>query len=270
MKRIWIAIYLLSFVLSSCAQENLAQVEQAPASQAQASQVEAPLPAAQATATPTQVAVSNVTVETPTQEAPETASGGLCSHPYYPVIDGATWVYEIGGDSQAVHTMSVEEEGKFQVAVVGGESTSILEGLCTEKGIVLMDRGMEGSFFTSTGSASTTSLSQDGVTLPNKMQVGDNWTQTFDMVGEGDDSEVRLEAKIINNYNVVGKGSVTVPAGTFEALKIEQNGTLTMSGYEFTTHGTLWYVEGIGNVQAENGIGNGEMQLVQLVSYNFP
>ena len=176
MKKYIVAIFILSFALSACAKESTA-----PSPAQLTPQVEAPAPATQAFPTPTQVVVSNATVETPPPAVPEPqSSGGPCDNPYYPVVDDASWVYDMGDLPQVVHTMSVEEEGKFKIAMVDVDSAAVLEGVCTEEGIIIMDRGMEGSFFSEDGSSSTTSTSQTGVTLPNDLKVGSAWTQTVD------------------------------------------------------------------------------------------
>ena len=262
MKPFLFAILFMSLALSACAQENPAPLP---------TQVDAPAPVALASPTPTQASAPNVPVETPPPAAPEPeSSGGLCDNPYYPVEDGASWVYDMGELPQVVHTMSVEEEGKFKIAMVDVDSAAVLEGECTEDGIIIMDRGMEGSFFTESGSSSTTSTSRTGVTLPNDLKVGSAWTQTIDIIADGGEDGETLSANIVTNYNVVGVETVTVPAGTFEALKIEQSGSMTMMGQEILTQGTLWYAEGVGNVKAETGMAEGERFLIQLVSYDIP
>lgn len=262
MKTLLSVILLMSLTLSACAQENPTPLP---------TQVEAPAPATLASPTPTQASAPNIKVETPPPAAPETeSSGGLCDNPYYPVVGGASWVYDMGDLPQVVHTMSVEEEGKFKVAMVDVDSAAVLEGECNEEGIVLMDRGMEGSFYSEDGSSSTTSTSRTGVTLPNDLKVGSSWTQTLDILAEGGEGEETLSASIITNYTVVGVETVTVPAGTFEALKIEQSGSMTFMGQEILTLGILWYAEGVGNVQAETGMANGERFFSQLISYDIP
>jgi hypothetical protein len=108
------------------------------------------------------------------------------------------------------------------------------------------------------------------VTLPNDLKVGSSWTQTLDILAEGGEGEETLSASIITNYTAVGVETVTVTAGTFEALKIEQSGSMTFMGQEILTLGILWYAEGVGNVQAETGMANGERFLSQLISYDIP
>ncbi len=262
MKTLLSVILLMSLTLSACAQENPTPLP---------TQVEAPAPATLASPTPTQASAPNIKVETPPPAAPEPeSSGGLCDNPYYPVVDGASWVYDMGNLPQVVHTMSVEEEGEFKVAMVDVDSAAVLEGECNEEGIVLMDRGMEGSFYSEDGSSSTTSTSRTGVTLPNDLKVGSSWTQTLDILAEGGEGGETLSANIITNYTAVGVETVTVPAGTFEALKIEQSGSMTFMGQEILTLGILWYAEGVGNVQAETGMANGERFFSQLISYDIP
>lgn len=265
MKKVIYSICILCVFLSGCAKQDSTQ----PAPTL-VSQLDAPNPLVQPSPTPTQAAASSITVETPTSVPEPESSGGLCDNPYYPVVDGASWTYDMGDLPQVVHTISVEEEGKFKVAMVDVDSAAVLEGECAEEGIILMDRGMEGSFFSESGSSSTTSTSRTGVTLPNDMKVGSAWTQTIDIIAEGGEDGETLSASIITNYNVVGMETVTVPAGTFEALKIEQSGSMNMMGQEFLTQGTLWYAEGVGNVKAETGMANGERFLSQLISYTIP
>lgn len=75
---------------------------------------------------------------------------------------------------------------------------------------------------------------------------------------------------MITNYNVIGKETITVPAGTFETLKIEQRASMVIQGKEILTDGLLWYALGVGNVQTETGLGGGEKFLVRLISYDIP
>lgn len=265
MKKFIIAICILCVFLGGCAKE--ASNQPAPTL---ASQVDAPAPMVQPSPTPTQVAASNVTVETPTSIPEPEISGGLCDNPYYPVVDGASWVYDMEDQPQVVHTMSVEEEGKFKIGIVDADSAAVLEGECTQEGIIIMNRGMEGSFFSESGSSSTTSTSRTGVTLPNDLKVGSTWTETVDIVADGGEDGETLNASIIVNYNAVGVETITVPAGTFEALRIEQNGSMNMMGQEILTQGTLWYAQGVGSVKSESGLAAGEQFLIQLVSYDIP
>lgn len=66
-------------------------------------------------------------------------------------------------------------------------------------------------------------------------------------------------------WKAVGTEKVTVPAGTFTAVKVEADGD--MAGTK--PHYTYWYVDGIGSVKvvAET---NGATSTTELVKYIFP
>ena len=70
---------------------------------------------------------------------------------------------------------------------------------------------------------------------------------------------------IDTTYTAVGYETVTVPAGTFNALKIEQSSN--MGGPEPTIQ-TLWYVQDVGLVKSVIEVG--ETYVNELVSYNIP
>lgn len=206
---------------------------------------------------------------TPAVPAGPDAPGGLCGNPYYPVIDGATFAFITSDSTEVLHTISVEEDGVFKLAVLSGDATAILEGLCTEEGMILLETGMGADFFLESGSSSsTTSLAREGVTLPNDLGVGTAWTQTYGILAEG--TEEAWEWRVITNSEVVGFETVTVPAGTFEALRIEQHGTMLFRETEIRSVTTLWYAVGIGTVQSASGLEGGEMTFLYLVSYEFP
>ena len=70
-----------------------------------------------------------------------------------------------------------------------------------------------------------------------------------------------------STYTAVGYENVSVPAGTFNALKIEQSSD--MGGPEPMVQ-TLWYVQDVGMIKSEMDIGIGELFVQELVSYNIP
>lgn len=266
MKKLLLLAILLSMILSGCAQANALPETPAPTSPSTAQ-----APAILSSPAPTQPPASIELAETPLPTpAASSDSGGLCRNPYYPVVDGASWVYEMQDLPQVVHTMSIEEEGSFKIAMVDANSAAVLEGRCTEQGIVLMDMGMGGNFFSEDGSSSVDSQYSEGVTLPNDLRVGSEWSQVSGIQAQSDDGETTLDARIITNYVVTGEETITVPAGTFTALRIEQNGSLTLQGQELLTQGILWYARGVGNIKSESGMAGGERFVSVLVSYNIP
>jgi hypothetical protein len=226
-------------------------------------------------ATPTPLGELQVTVtqipatETPTQ--PVVSANDKCGNPFYPIVDGASWTYSItaqeNAPTTATHSMAVIDDGSFTLTVQGDNSTFTLDGSCGDDGIILLDvPGVSATYSGDGGGSALSTTNDDGVTLPNDIQVGDDWSQTISLTG-GSGGQVTLSATIATTYKALGYETVTVPAGTFYALKVEQNGSLTMNGTPaFETHGYLWYAQGIGTVKS----GLDGTYTSELVSYSIP
>lgn len=260
-----LAVFMVLFLLAGCATaENTALEGSNTAS------LDAPGAVPTATPIPTLLNLPVATsLSTPTA-APvgETNSPDRCNNPYYPVVNGATWVYEIEGAGQTTYTMSTGEDGSFTITIASENATFYMDGQCTEDGIILVDRGQDLQYQSEDGGSTVSSQVVEGVTLPDDIQVGDDWVQVYVLNAVSGDQS--LESTITTNYIAAAYESVSVPAGNLMALRIDQTGTMNMNGQEFPTGGSSWYVDGIGVVKSATGIG-GETQAVgQLLSYNIP
>lgn len=232
------------------------------------------LPAPETTPTPTAgfnvpVSVTEIPA-TPTLPPPPVLQNDRCGNPYYPIVDGATWTYTIttdGSVTTATHTMDVVDDGSFTLTVRDGDSVFTLDGTCGDDGVILLDvPGVSATYSDSEGGSTLSTTNDDGVTVPDDVQVGDDWSQTTSVVGSSG-GEVTLSATITTSYKALGYEIVTVPAGTFNALKVEQTGSLTIQGSPaFDTHGFIWYAQGVGVVKS----GLEGTYMAELVSYNIP
>jgi hypothetical protein len=205
----------------------------------------------------------NPATEVPRQQAP--VSGDECGNPYYPLKSGAQWTYT-GLEGPFTHTIS-SSGGIFTILVESGANTFNIQALCMEGGDInlLQVPGISLSYSGEAGSSTMTTTSNEGVTLPGDIQVGDDWSQTLGVeVSAGDQ---KMDFTLDSTYTAVGYENVTVPAGTFNALKIEQS--TSMGGPEPMIQ-TLWYVQDVGMVKSEMDIGTGELVVQELVSYNIP
>lgn len=233
------------------------------------------LPVPEATPTPTPGFIVPVSVtENPATETPPpslVSQNDRCGNPYYPIVDGATWTYLISSQGSAAttatHTMSVVDDGSFTLTIQSNDSIFTIDGTCGDDGILLMEVPGVSATYTGEGGGSTLSTTNDdGLTVPNDIQVGDDWSQTISVVGSSG-GEVTLSATIETSYKALGYETVTVPAGTFNALKVEQTGSMTIHGAPaFDTHGFIWYVQGVGVVKS----GLDDLYTSELVSYNIP
>jgi hypothetical protein len=199
---------------------------------------------------------------TPTQMiAVQTPSTAECKNPFYPVHNGAWWMYSLSNGSKQSHTMLVSGDNTFTVTVQSGDDTFISEGQCTKAGIVLLDSSA--ASFTYSGGQGNSILAiqnAEGVTLPHDVKVGDDWSQTLTVSG-GD-----VEGIIETIYSAIGYETVNVPAGMFNALKVEQNGSINMAGQTFNSHAFFWYAQNVGVIKSViDGVASSE-----LLAFNFP
>jgi hypothetical protein len=211
-------------------------------------------------------------------------TGSFCDDTTYPVVEGATWTFKgtgDGGQSTRVDTITDVGTNSFliesKVTDSSGTTASVVTWTCTADGLVMSmsDGGQfSGVAQSSAASAQMSTLSVTGVTLPIAFGPGDNWTQI---------SEYQLTSPTytgpltyIIEITVTGEESVSVPAGTFDALRLEMHGTLSFGDEEGSMDQGVesWYVPGIGTVREVSGAsfggGPAYTQTFELTSYSIP
>lgn len=265
MKRKYLALILMMLFIGGCTNPNTdpGSVLDAPGA---------------ALSTPTaEIGIVEITATenpAPTPTPPDTVSpNDECGNPYYPVVNGAQWTYTItipsdGSSSTSTYTMEAGGDGYFSTTIQSNDSTFVLSGQCTADGIILMDvPGISGTFSSDGGGSTMTTQNVEGVTLPNDVLAGDDWSQIIQVTAAANDGGMILSATIETNYVALGYEQVSTPSGTFYALKVEQNGSLDMGGGDpYLTHGYLWYAQGIGIVKG----GLEGTHISELVQYVIP
>jgi hypothetical protein len=181
------------------------------------------------------------------------------------VVNGAEWTYK-DSDSHFTHSLTTGDNGAFTIKVESGADTFIIQGLCQQGGdINLVDGpGSSLTFSGDSGSSTMTTTKNDGVSLPGDIQQGDDWSQTVGVqVSAGNQT---MDFTIDSTFKALGYETVTVPAGTFNALKVEESSDM---GGPNPTVITLWYAQYIGPIKTVINVG--EQPIVQeLVSYSIP
>jgi hypothetical protein len=184
-----------------------------------------------------------------------------CDNAFYPVSDEATWEYSLSSGVNAIHTMAVDDNDAFVLTVQGGDSTFTIDGKCTDEGIVLMNTtGATTTYTGDEGAAVVTTTDVSGVTLPKDIKINDEWSQTIH-VKTGDYSST-----IQSDYTALGFENITVPAGNFYVLKIEQSGYVEIFGQKVKMHGYQWFAEGVGTVKSAMD----DSPVAELVSFDIP
>ena len=167
------------------------------------------------------------------------AGQGLCTNVYYPVRQGATWTYKStggpAGEYSFMDTITSARENGFTLTTQIGDLTRTQEWTCNADGLAALQLGgAPAAMLNSQNIQLNLDISNaTGVTFPSQINPGDQWQHSLDF--NGDVSVMNEEAEATGtaqmNFTAIGEESVTVPAGTFEALKIEIDTTGGMRKY---------------------------------------
>lgn len=177
----------------------------------------------------------------------QSAAKGLCNLAHYPIAVGLTndhritstqldaegKVVEKNTSSYTDEIVAVEANG-FRTKSTSEGNTSESEWICSEEGVSLKYAEYPETKITSTGAV-----------VPATMEVGGSWSHGFSMDAPG----VSQTVKTVNR--VTKREMVEVPAGTFEAFRIDYEIETLAEGQEPSTiRGTQWFVTSVGIVKS--------------------
>lgn len=222
---------------------------------------------------------------TPTEEAaaPAEPAGSVCPNDYYPIVDGASWSFAGSSDFGPVNwttTINGVSSSGFSMTQSFPDLTTQQQWSCDPEGIQALDYG-GGPSASLQASGGTTAVYETtgvtGVTFPTHIAAGDTWSQTFNIDGvltTGDGEESTASGTISQSYSAIGTETVSVPAGSFEAMKIQVDTsfdlTVVVQGITAPVSSgfseTVWLVEGVGWVRSVGEYGT----TVELQSYSIP
>jgi hypothetical protein len=247
----------------------------------QTTETQAPLAAS--TKIATQLPVASESSFTPA------AANSLCTNAYYPVREGATWSYKSTGGPAGEYSFtdtiaSVREDG-FTLSTQIGDLTRTQEWTCTSEGLTALQLGGAPAAMLNSQNIQLNldAKNSNGVTFPRQMNPGDQWQQSVDVDGsvvvanEQGTGSGNAQMK----FQAIGIESVAVPAGTFDAMKIQADTTLNITvAYEglslpvkFSGTYTYWFAQGVGWVKASGTgsmMGTSFSETTELQSYNIP
>jgi len=234
------------------------------------------------------VVVNTPTAETSTEAAPADTSiavTGACGNPYMPIVAGATWNYKLTGpvSDTFTHTILSVEDASFTEQDQFGTGV-IRQGKwqCDNGNLIALNPSAGGSASISTEGISVDFQTKDlsGITVPAEINPGDTWAQSLTL--EGTQTVNNLSFPASNQFSstckAIGVESVTVEAGTFDAMRVEceNNMDITISLAENTPSNTVltftnivWYAQNVGMVKTSTS-GMGLDSTVELTSYNIP
>lgn len=227
----------------------------------------------------------------PTPAEEEGGDDKACTDPYFPVALGASWTYQGTSGPEGAYTFT---DAISDVRADGFTLTATFEGLtrtqewtCTSEGLTAMQypgAGVAGSVVTEDSTAEFQTTSFSGVSLPRDLTAGDTWTLTYEVTGAqtvpgGETAETK--GTVTFDFEAIGDESVSVPAGAFEALRVDiemnLNFTMSIGGAEvpmiMTTSGSTWFVRDVGWVKS---VSSGTVfeqpveETLELLSYTIP
>ncbi|HJR80839.1 MAG TPA: hypothetical protein VJ821_12250 [Anaerolineales bacterium] len=246
--------------------------------------------------TPTLPPATEEPQSTATQPPPATegnntpiAGEGLCANAYYPVREGSTWTYASTGgplgDYSFTDTISSVREDGFTLSTQFDDLTLTQEWACRPEGLVALQLGgAPAALINSQGmQLNLQVLNASGVTFPSIINPGDAWQHNLDFEGNiamaGQEGSATGTAA--TSFTAIGNESVTVPAGTFEALNIQVDSTLNFDvSYQglsipvtFSARYNYWFAQGVGWVKASGTgsiAGQSFSETLELQSYSIP
>lgn len=208
-----------------------------------------------------------------------------CVNPYYPVREGSTWNYQLTGSMLPSYTftdtITAIHNGGFTLTSEFDGSSHTQEWVCTPEGLVALQMG--GGVSTKGINLKAETQNASGVMYPVEINPGDTWQYTLDFTGTMEMASGSGDAigSIRSDYTALGTDSVTVPAGTFNALKVQVVTTFDanvnfqgiVAPVKFTTTSMSWYAEGTGWVKTESSgdfSGQSSLETIELQWYNLP
>jgi hypothetical protein len=221
----------------------------------------------------------------PTDIPPSSSSGGACDNSLYPVVVGASWSYSFTGALPGNFTRSitaVNVDGFTDQDVFDSGITRTGEWKCDHGALIALqpDAGSSGTVQAENVSASFETTSMSGITFPATANVGDTWSQNFTLEGTEKIKDLEIPAKNETAFSctVGNTESVTVPAGTFDAIRMDCKTdiaiTITMNGVAVPTNvsttSKMWYAPGVGMVKSDNVLGADTNSTIELTAYTIP
>lgn len=205
-----------------------------------------------------------------------TAAGAECENPYFPVVEGTTSTWQVTSSAgEAVRTATIKNVGPdgFSVERVGElsggrEYTLVEKWSCVPSGLVQYPTGELVAVATGLNGEVTASVGEnEGATLPRDIQPGDTWHQAFNGDVTGPDSTTNWTVNY--DFTAVGLEEVTVPAGTFKAMKLTNHISWPNSGIPDMDM-AYWFAEGEGLVKTVFSMNGEDLGTSQLVSRDSP
>ena len=157
-----------------------------------------------------------------------TSVPSLCDHPYQPTGLGDAWFYSGSNTASNSYTRAdvISSSGAraFSIGSNLAGVTYTVDYSCTSEGLIANNPVQQylGALLVNPNANLEVSLiSVSGITLPAEINPGDTWQQVAEVNGTLNGTS--MSGWIVFNYTAVGFEDISVPAGTFNTLRIDAN-----------------------------------------------
>ncbi len=188
-----------------------------------------------------------------------------CQNSLFPVKSEATWTYA-GQFSQnaytRVFTIDIVAANSFQATtkITDGSGNLLVDTAdvwqCTNEGLVEQAGPLGATLQSAYGGATMKTLSTTGVTIPAQLQNGDTWSQVSQL--EFTTAQGTHQSTLTYDFTAFGSEQVTVPAGAFNAVKVQVHATtqavLNGQTVSVTVSGFEWFAPGVGHVKSSETV----------------
>jgi hypothetical protein len=211
---------------------------------------------------------------------------GACANAYYPAIAGATWTYSLTGAVSDTFTRSVTavtSDGFTDQDVFGTGTTRTGQWKCDAGSLIGLNPssgGASANVQAAGVNANFQTTAMDGISFPANFASGATWSQSFTIEGTQNinGQDILSRNQTANNCTAGASESVTVPAGTFTALRVDCQTAMTitvvMNGSEIPTSLNMtsasWYAQGVGMIKSVSNLADGSISTIELTTYHFP
>ena len=233
-----------------------------------------------ATAAPTATLAPTPTPKPPTP-TPAPVARSKCNNPYYPVAPGLTWVYAAAEPASTTYTTTLDNitDSSFTMVQTFDNLTNESNYLCTPEGLTTAQfSGLQ----MEEANIQIETRNGRGVMIPagDAWQVGETWDASFDLIGSMTASEGisgTITGTVTMTNEIVAREKVTVPAGTFDAFRVDSVMTETMylnmggvampDPISIAINMSSWYAEGVGVIKSSSGLSEDTLTTTELVSF---
>jgi hypothetical protein len=162
--------------------------------------------------------------------SPAMAQRTDCGNPYYPLKQGTKMTYAThmaGHDSTYSYEVTEATDHSAKLAYSFGTNLNITSDITCDENGIHADASISPTSNIPGGQITSRTISANGDLIPHDLQAGDHWTSKVEVETTNSMPQAaRLgmgtgHSFTFSTSTVIGEESVTVPAGTFTAMKVE-------------------------------------------------